>query len=105
MHTHNLGEVSSAAILPYLSGKVRTAESISKFMIHPLTIGINGELPYHRVQEILHGIEIDIKNFETVICQETNSLNTKHDVEKLLKSDSLVLDPKAAYECGIVTEI
>ena len=34
--THNLGNVSSAAILLYMAGKTRTAADISKFMIHYL---------------------------------------------------------------------
>lgn len=105
IRTHNMGEVSSAAILPYLSGTIRTAEPISKFMIHPLTIGINSELPYHKVQEILRGIDLDIKNFGKIISTETNSLNGQCNIENLLKSDSLVLDPPTAYEYGIVTEM
>lgn len=103
IHTHNLGEVSSAAILPYLSGKTRTAEPISKFMIHPIKIGIKNEMPYNAIQEILHNLELDIKNFQKIINIETNSLNGNHNIEKLLKSDSLILDSQSAYKCGIVT--
>lgn len=105
IHTHNMGEVTSAAILPYLSGKIRTAEPISKFMLHPITIGINSELPYHKVQEILRGIDLDIKNFGKIISTETNSLNGQCNIENLLKSDSLVLDLSAAYKYGIVTKM
>ena len=105
IHTHNIGEASSAAILPYLSGSTRTADPISKFMIHPITIGINSELPYHKVQEILRGIDLDIKNLGKIISTETNSLNGQCNIENLLKSDSLVLDLPTAYKYGIVTEM
>lgn len=102
--THNIGEVSSAAILLYLAGCTRTSESISKFMIHPLSIGVNGDLPYHKVQELLRGIDADIKNYKAIVDRETNSMNGRYNVEQFLKSDSLMLDWKLAFECGIINQ-
>jgi len=102
--THNLGEVSSAAILLYLAGNTRTAESFSKFMIHPISLGVNSSLSYHNVQELLRGIEADIRNYQNITNLETNFLNGKYNIEYLLKGDSLVLDTESAYECGIVNK-
>lgn len=101
--THNLGEVSSAAILLYLAGTIRTSEDIAKFMIHPLAIGINGNLPYNKVSELLKSIDIDIKNYGIIVNGVTNNLQEKYDVEYHLKNDSLVLNKTQAFECGLVT--
>ena len=100
-----MGEVSSSAILLYLAGNTRIAEPVSKFVIHPISMGINGDLPYYQVQEILRGIEADINNFKKIVNQETLCLARKYDVEQFLKSDSLILDVHAAYELGIVTNV
>ena len=105
VHTHNLGDVASSAILVYLAGNTRTAEDVSKFLIHPLTIGVSGDLPYYSVQELLHKIDGDIQNFHTVICTETNSLNGLYDIDKYLRNNSLVLNKHSAYEAGIVTAL
>jgi ATP-dependent protease ClpP protease subunit len=73
--THNLGEVSSAALLLYLAGSTRTAAPVSKFMIHPIKIGISGDFPYFQVEELLKSIDMDIKNYARIVDSETNSLN------------------------------
>ncbi|MGN0506667.1 MAG: ATP-dependent Clp protease proteolytic subunit [Lachnospiraceae bacterium] len=103
--THNLGEVASSAILLYLAGTTRTAESISKFMIHPISIGVNGDLPYYKVQELLNGIDADINNFLSIMNKETNGFNGLYDIEHYLKNDSLALDLLNAYKCGLVTNM
>jgi len=103
--THNLGEVSSSAILLYLAGTTRTAESISKFMFHPAKIDGEKELTYCQVQELLKNIEADIKNYSSIVNQETNHLNGMFDVDKFLRFDAVALGIKTAHKCGIVTEM
>lgn len=103
--THNLGEVSSAAILLYLAGEKRTAEDISKFMIHPLAIGVSGDLPYYKVQELLNGIDADINNYLAIVNEETGNAKGKYNIENYLKNDSLVLNKQEAYNCGLITNL
>jgi len=103
--THNLGEVSSAAILLYLAGSIRTASSISKFMFHPIKIGFGGDLPYYQVEEILKNIDADINNYAKIVNIETQSLNGIYDVDKYLRTDSLTLTPEDAHKCGIITKL
>ena len=103
--THNLGDVSSAAILLYLAGTTRTSEDIAKFMIHPLAIGMHGDLPYNKVNELLKSIDIDIKNYGTIVNNTTNNLQKKYDIEYYLKNESLVLNKTQAFECNIVTSL
>lgn len=107
VYTHNLSEVGSAAILIYLAGEKRTAEDVSKFMIHPISICINESSTYYVVQEILNGVRADIKNYADIVNAETNNLMNQHSegVEHFLKCESLHFDKINAHQCGIVTEI
>ena len=83
--THNLGEVSSSAILLYLAGASRSTEAISKFMIHPVQINGGNDLPYHKVEELLKIVDTDIKNYAEIVNKETNSLNGKFDIDSCLR--------------------
>lgn len=103
--THNLGEVTSAAVLLYLAGATRTAESVSKFVIHPVRISGEEKMPYPRVEELLKTIDAEIKNYAEIVNRETNSLNGKYDIYDCLRAGSIILDAADAYECGIVTQM
>ena len=103
--THNLGEVSSASILLYLAGEIRTAEEASKFILHPMEIGTNTNFTYYKLKEVLDSLNADIKNYSYIVNQETNSLNNIFDIDKCLKSEGLVLDVQTALACGIVTNM
>ena len=103
VYTHNLGDVSSAAVLLYLAGEVRTAAPNSRFMIHPLTIELNGSFVCHQVEEHLQILNNNIQNYASIVRKETNSLNDKADIETLLRFQSFVLDSAHAQEYGIIT--
>ena len=103
--THNLGETSSAAVLIYLAGKKRTAEKISKFIMHPIKYNTNASLSYFQIEELLHTIDADIKNYGNIVNQETNYLNSIYDVDKCLRESSIVLDYDSAYKCGIIASL
>lgn len=102
--THNLGEVTSAAVLLFLSGNIRTAENISKFVIHPIKFAMNSNYSYFQVEEILKTLNADIKNYASIVNHETNSLNGIYNVEDILKGSSIALLPKSALKCGIITQ-
>ena len=101
--THNLAEVSSAAVPIYLAGKVRTSEPISKFVIHPIKSSKTEGLSYYQVEEILQMLDSDIKSYAEIVNCETNSLNGLHNVTDCLKGYSITLNRQEALECGIVT--
>lgn len=105
VHTHNLGEVSSAAVLPYLAGTVRTAEEISKFFIHPLDLNFTGSLPFFRVQEALSNLEQDINSYAGIVTREAPIIAERYDVTELLKHESLVLSPRDAFSLGLITHV
>lgn len=89
----------------FLAGTTKTAEPISKFMIHPISLSLNGNFTYLQIQEFLRNIDADIENFRQIIDCETNSLKGKYNAAQILKGDNLVLNPQSAYECGIVTKM
>lgn len=103
VYTNNLGDVSSAAILLYLAGETRTAEPFSRFMIHPLTIELNGNYVCHQIEEHLEILSNNMQNYASIVRKETNSLNGKADIETVLRCKSLVLDFAHAQEYGIIT--
>lgn len=103
--THNLGEVTSAAVIMYLAGSTRTAEKISKFVMHPIKGCMARDLSYYQLQELVQLIDADIKNYALIVNQETNSLNGLYDIEECLKGNSITLHPQSAYQCGIITQM
>lgn len=103
--TNNIGEVSSSAILLYLSGSIRLCSSIAKFLIHPMTVSFNGEYNYYQILQTKNILEKDINNYINILNFETNCLHNLYSTESLLKYDSIVLSYEEAHKCGIVTDI
>ena len=101
--THNIGETSSAAVLLFLSGKVRTAEYTSKFILHSITMGLNGDFSYCKTNELLCSLDADIKNYASIVRTETNNLNEIYDIDRILRGESVVLNKQQAFECSILT--
>lgn len=105
IHTHNIGEVSSAAVLVYLAGEIRTCDNIAKFLLHPITRNVSGKLYYHQMMEYIDDFRVDIRNYVDILRRETNSLKGKYnaDLDILLERDSLVFCSKDAYQYGLIT--
>lgn len=103
IHTHNIGDVSSAGMLIYLAGNIRTAEEQSKFTIKPITINPATELSYYKIQELLHNIEMDIINYSSIVNERTDNLKCKYNIQQYLQGNNLILDKREAYICGILT--
>ncbi len=102
--THNLGEVSSAAILPYLAGSTRTAEAFSKFMFHPVEISVGNNVPFFKVEELLNTVNADIDMYCGIVRKELPQLSEKYDIHDLLTHNSLTISTMSdAIEFGIVT--
>ena len=104
VHVHNLGEVSSAAMLLYLAGKIRTAAPICKFTFHPMALNINGTLPPQAVEENINLIASDITLYSSIVRKEAPKFCEKYDIEHILKHETVTLiDHKACLELGIIT--
>lgn len=105
VHTHNMGEVSSAAILPYLAGTIRTADNVAKFMFHPVAISLSEQMTHPKFLEMLSMLERDIDNYATIVKREVPSLCGQHDITAVLKHGTLVLTPAEGFSCGLITQI
>lgn len=103
--THNLGEVTSAAILLYLAGNERTAEKVSKFVMHSIKCSMNGDITYSQLHECMQSINADIDNYALIVNQETGFLKGIYDIKECLKGNSITLDFKSAMQCGIITQM
>lgn len=101
--THNLGEVSSAAILPYLAGSVRTTEDHAKFGLHPLEITFQTPMAKPKLEELYKNICQDIDNYVGIIVKEVPRLSEKYDVVSIVTNSSLVLSSAESRAVGIVT--
>ena len=99
-----MGEVSSAAILPYLAGQIRTADEVSKFMFHPLTIGVNAEMSYPKFQELLSMLDRDILNYATIVEKEVPQLCSVHNITSVLKHDTLVVTAAEGHKYGLLKD-
>lgn len=102
--THNLGDVSSAAILLYIAGKTRTAADISKFMIHPIVLNLNRICNYYQIKELINILEADINNYFSIITTEIPTITQKYDILNFLRYDALTLTKSEAIACDIVTQ-
>lgn len=102
---HNLGEVSSAAILPYLAGSERTAEQFSKFMIHATELPLSASFTLNKLRESVSTLESDIDTYEKIVLAEAPNITDTYDIRHFLECDSLVLTPSGAYAAGIVTSL
>ncbi len=101
-----MGEVTSAAVLVYLAGKIRTAELNSKFIIHPITMPLSGEYSLVKLKEMDNGLSMDVKHYADIVNQETDLLKGRYNVvDTLFGLGSIVLDRDLAHKCGIVTEL
>lgn len=105
VHTHNLGEVSSAAVLPFLAGKIRTADDVAKFVFHPATLTLNETISYPRLKELVSIIDGDIRNYATIVSKEIPAFCSDHDIMSLLTHDTVTLTPSCAYNCGLLTPL
>ena len=101
--TNNLGDVSSAAILLYMAGNIRTASDVSKFMFHPIKMGINSSLNFYQIKELMNNLERDINNYYAIITAELPSITNYYNLSHILKYDSLILGKSDAIACGIIT--
>ncbi len=105
VHMHNMGEVSSAAILPFLAGRFRTADEISKFVFHPATFALNESISYPRLKELLSIFDGDLHAYARIVKQEIPVFCADHDIESLLTHDTFTVTPAYARDCGLLTPL
>ena len=104
LETHNLGDVSSAAILLYLAGSIRTAEPVFKFMFHPFVIGADNSMSVSSVTEKMKILEADLENYAKIVKKEAPAFAKEYDVIDILKHQTVIItEPSEGLRLGILT--
>lgn len=105
VETHNMSDVSSAAILPFLAGSIRTAEPISRFMFHPFVINGDGAMSYATVMEKLKILEADLENYAKIVRTEAPAFCAAYDIIDVLKNQTIIItNAEEGRRLGILTE-
>lgn len=96
--TNNIGDVSSASILPYLAGAVRLAETPAKFIFHPFAIEVDaGKLSFPALDEKLKVMETDLLAYASIVEAEAFEFTKVYNMHHLLKYDTVVLSSQDEF--------
>lgn len=105
--TFNVGNIDSAALLIYCSGKYRYAfPSPTRFLIHGNSLQINGNIAFDA--NTLEAQVQQLQNLNTMVVDVLVSISkhSKADIERaVLGSGNKILSSEEAKEWGIVQEI
>ena len=76
LHTHNLGQIDSAANLIFLAGQQRTASKASSFLLHPPKMGFQAQgmvqFSLQDLKERTLGLEKDERKIAEIIATRLN---------------------------------
>lgn len=100
--THNFGSVDSSAGIIYCAGTTRYSVQHARFLIHGVTIPMQGNFEEKQLEEKLKIIKIDTESIAGVIA--TTSQKTEEEILKAM-NDRTTLSPEQAKDFGLVNEI
>lgn len=103
LRTHNIAATSSAAVLLYCAGDVRTASPNSHFLLHNGQLSPGSGLTVAEVEANYSIFQLQIGVMHEVIADCTN--RPIRDIESLLNGTELLLDASSAEQFGLVEEI
>lgn len=102
--THNISNVESIANVIFMAGSVRKANPLSRFLLHPLHWGFNGQVDHSRLTEWSACLNDDFKRFTDILELETNGIKTHAEWGDIITS-ATVASPESAITMGMATEI
>ncbi|WP_339918507.1 ATP-dependent Clp protease proteolytic subunit [uncultured Flavobacterium sp.] len=102
IETHNFGSVDSIGVVIFSAGAKRYSAPDARFLLHPVSAGINGNLESEKIEEILKGMKIDTINISSTISKAT--LKTVEEITDSINKRT-TLSPEEAKEFGLVHEI
>jgi ATP-dependent protease ClpP protease subunit len=102
VETHNFGSVDSIGVVIYSAGKVRYSAPDARFLLHPVSAGMNGQMEAEKLEEILNGVRIDTMNIARTIAKATSK--SESDIVGSIKSRT-TLNPEEAKVFGLVHDI
>ena len=103
----NLSNVVSIANVIYMAGEVRTANPLSRFLLHPLHWGFAAPSADHlRLREWASCLDDDLNRFIQIMDIETKKKNPSEIADwKDLITSATILHPGRASELGIVHQV
>ncbi len=106
LHTHNLGQIDSAANLIFLAGQKRTASKASTFLLHPPQMNFQGQGPVglsiETLRERLDSLEKDQHKMAEVISRKINK--STEEVVRMF-NDRKTYSSTDAKDMGFIHEI
>jgi ATP-dependent protease ClpP protease subunit len=100
--TYNFGSVDSIGVVIFCSGKRRYCVPHARFLIHGLSLQMNGNFEEKQIEEQLKGMKIDKENIARVISDTTSK--PLHNIEDDMNNRT-TLNPTQAKDYGLVHEI
>ncbi|RFS80340.1 Clp protease [Leclercia adecarboxylata] len=98
LRTHNISNVESIANIIFLAGSERSANPISRFLLHPLLWGFGSPFADHaRLREYGKCLDNDLERFVDIFNTE---IGTTHNWSSLV-DNSTILNAEQAIEHGI----
>lgn len=104
--TVNMGQIASAAMLPFVSGRERWASDTSYFHLHNLSWTYDRPQTLHHIQMVDHANIIDKERelYRAILKENTKITDADFDTLKLFDQPS-VHDASFAEEKGIIDHI
>ncbi|MBC2612368.1 ATP-dependent Clp protease proteolytic subunit [Citrobacter braakii] len=102
--THNISNVESIANVIFMAGSARKANPMSRFLLHPLHWGFNGQVDHSRLTEWSSCLNDDFKRFINIMELETKGVKTSEEWGQIITS-ATVASPSHAAEMGMITDI
>lgn len=105
--THNLSNVESIANVMFMAGEERTANKLSRFLLHPLMWGFGTPQADHlRIREWTSCLDDDLDRFVKILDLETQGLNLpEQPAWRDLITSSTIADADRAAELGLVHRV
>lgn len=100
--THNIGSVDSIGVVIYCAGARRYSVPNARFMIHEVSMTMNGVFDERAIENNLKNLRIDMRNVAGVMAANTGK--TDREVENAMQSHT-TLNPEEALDWGLVHEI
>lgn len=103
LHTHNSGNVDSAAVLLFLAGTVRSAAAEAHFSLHPLecTFEKSTTLSHDQLRNILMRLDSDFHRVTSLFQAQTLGHNCGAKWPDILNSTSTI-DAELALQYGLI---
>lgn len=105
--THNLSNVESIANVIFMAGEERSANGISRFLLHPLLWGFAAPQADHlRIREWNSCLDDDLDRFVQILDLETQGFNfSEQPVWRDLITSATVADAARAAELGLIHRV